>query len=317
MNYNGIKMICEQPEYDKQFWNFMKGDNIASNYLRAGRSTATGTYSMPVSANKKYEDAIIKESVIRNIASVFTCYKGSTNIIATDCDDIAKFVPEFESIDIKKVADDFTSINVTCNKLAILLRLPTEFISDSAFNLEGYLVKRLAKNFARAEDKSFITGTGTNEPVGILNSVGGADIAVNTDNLTYDDIITLYFSVDAEYRKNAVWLMNDETAMALRKLKDNNGNYLWNNADNTILGKPLVISEYMPSATEGNKPIAFGDFSYYWIIKRTPVSVRMLQELFAIRHQTGYLAFEFIDGKLIRSEAIKVIKINGEKPGSE
>ena len=95
MNYNEIKMICEQPEYDKQFWNFMKGDNIASNYLRAGRSTATGTYSMPVSANKKYEDAIIKESVIRNIASVFTCYKGSTNIIATDCDDIAKFVPEF------------------------------------------------------------------------------------------------------------------------------------------------------------------------------------------------------------------------------
>ena len=153
--------------------------------------------------------------------------------------------------------------------------------------------------------------------MGILNSTGGADIAVNTDNLTYDDIITLYFSVDAEYRKNAVWLMNDETAMALRKLKDNNGNYLWNNADNTILGKPLVISEYMPSATEGNKPIAFGDFSYYWIIKRTPVSVRMLQELFAIRHQTGYLAFEFIDGKLIRSEAIKVIKINGEKPGSE
>ena len=73
----------------------------------------------------------------------------------------------------------------------------------------------------------------------------------------------------------------------------------------------------MPSVTEGNKPIAFRDFSYYWIIKRTPVSVRMLQELFAIRHQTGYLAFEFIDGKLIRSEAIKVIKINGEKPGSE
>ena len=72
----------------------------------------------------------------------------------------------------------------------------------------------------------------------------------------------------------------------------------------------------MPDAEEGNKPVAFGDFSYYWIVKRTPVSVKILQELFALRHQTGYLAFEFIDGKLIRTDAVKVIEMASEESAS-
>lgn len=84
-----------------------------------------------------------------------------------------------------------------------------------------------------------------------------------TSNLTYDDVIALYFSVEKEYRRNGVWLMNDGTALALRKLKDADGNYLWNQANDTILGKQVIISEYMPDIEVGTKPIAFGDFSYY------------------------------------------------------
>ena len=309
MNYIEKRNYLGKSEYGTQFWDYMKSGNLAER-LDVGRSVATGTYALPVDADNKYEDAINKESVFRSIASVFTRYDTSTSIFAADCDDIAKFVPETGSIDIHNVKDDFTVIRVVSNKLATLLRLPSEFVSDAAFNLEGYLLKRLAKNFARAEDKAFITGSGTNEPVGILNATSGAAVGVSTSNIYYDDVISLYFSVEAQYRKNAVWLMNDTTAMALRKLKDSDGNYLWNNADNTILGKPVVISEYMPNAAAGNRPIAFGDFSYYWIVKRTPVSVRHLNELFALNHQTGYLACEFIDGRLIRSDAVKVIKVN-------
>lgn len=101
--------------------------------------------------------------------------------------------------------------------------------------------------------------------------------------------------------------MNDETAMALRKLKDTDGNYLWRSTDDTIFGKKVIISEFMPNAEPGKKPVAFGDFSYYWVISRSPVSVRTIKEKFVVLDQIGYLAFEFIDGKLVRSEAIKVI----------
>lgn len=312
MNYAENRIHTGQPEYDKQFWNSMKGVPFAEDRLEVGRSSATGTYALPVSADNKYEAEINKVSVFRKLASVFTRYNGAVDIITANSDDIAEFVPESESIDIRDVVDDFDTVRVTATKLATLLRLPSEFVADAAFNLQGYLIKRLARNFAKAEDKGFITGTGTDEPVGILDDTAGAETAATVETITYDDVISLYFSVKAEYRTNAVWLMNDKTALALRKLKDSAGNYLWNNADNTILGKPVMISEYMPDAEEGTKPIAFGDFSYYWIVKRTPVSVKMLQELFALRHQTGYLAFEFIDGNLIRTDAVKVIKMASE-----
>ena len=149
----------------------------------------------------------------------------------------------------------------------------------------------------------------TTDLTGILHNTDGAKTALTAETLTYDDVISLYFSVDKEYRRNGIWLMNDKTALVLRKLKDNDGNYLWNQANDTILGKQVIISEYMPDIETGTKPIAFGDFSYYWIVGRKPVTVRTLLEKFVLYDQIGYLAFEFLDGKLVRNEAIKVIQM--------
>ena len=95
----------------------------------------------------------------------------------------------------------------------------------------------------------------------------------------------------------------------LRTLKDADGNPLWNHANDTILGKKVYISEFMPGPGSGNKAIAFGDFSYYWIILRRPISIRTLTEQFAMTDYIGYLAYEFLDGKLIRPDAVKVIQI--------
>ena len=103
--------------------------------------------------------------------------------------------------------------------------------------------------------------------------------------------------------------MNDETALHLRTLKDDAGNYLWNAHDNTILGKQIEISEHMPNIGAGAKPIAFGDFKYYWIVDRSAVFVKLIQELYAVTGLLAYLAYEFIDGKLIRKDAVKVIQI--------
>lgn len=109
--------------------------------------------------------------------------------------------------------------------------------------------------------------------------------------------------------------MNDVTALALRTLKDNAGNYLWRDSDDTILGKKVIMTEFMPDVESGSKPIAFGDFSYSWVIGRRPIGVRTLTEKFAALDQLGYLAYEFLDGKLIRPEAVKVIQINTESIG--
>lgn len=298
------------PEYDKQFWNAMRGKNGSYAELSKGRSTETGTYALPNSTNNKYMSALENESLFRRIGTVIKAYGSGYRIFAKDTNDLAQWVPEGDAIPIYDGIEDFTINTVDNWKLAALVKMDEAFILDAGFDIENYLIKRFAKNFGRAEDNAFINGTGEQMPTGILNATNGADVGITTAQITYDNVIGLYFSVKPEYRKNAVWLMNDETAMALRTLKDGAGNYLWRESDDTILGKKVVISEYIPNAAAGNKPIAFGDFSYYWVIGRSPVSVKALSEKFALLDQIGYLAFEFLDGKLIRSDSIKVLQVS-------
>ena len=219
-------------------------------------------------------------------------------------------MPEGGSIPLQDGVNDFTRYAVDSHKLAVFVKLDDDFVHDAAFSLEDYLTERLAKNLAKSEDKGFVLGTGEHMPTGILDDTAGANTGVTTSALCFDDILRLYYSLDKEYRKNAVWLMNDETALTLRMLKDSAGNHLWNPSDNTILGKPVVISYDMPSVETGEKPVVFGDFSYYWIIDRSPVSIQALKELFVTLDQVGYLAAEFLDGKLIRRDALKALKIS-------
>ena len=303
------------PEYDKHFWNAMRGNDSSYAELSKGRNIETGTYTMPNSTNNKYMAALEKESLFRNIGTTIKAYGFGYRIFAKDSNDLAQWVPEGDTIPIYDGIDDFTINTVDSWKLAAFVKMDEAFVRDAGFDIENYLINRFAKNFGEAEDSAFINGNGNQMPTGILNGTNGAEVALTIDEITYDDVIAFYFSVKPEYRKNAVWLMNDETALTLRTLKDSTGNCLWRDSDDTILGNRVIISEYMPNVELGSKPIAFGDFSYYWVIGRSPVSVKTLSEKFALHDQIGYLAFEFLDGKLIRPEAVKVIQINTEAIG--
>jgi len=309
-NYNNI---TAQPEYDAQFWAEMRIKATDNAVIAKAASDITGGYRFPSTAEKKLSEAIVKESVFRKISTNINVYSGSNHILAKDCDDIAAFIAPGEEIPGADADQDFIPYTVERHKLAVIVKITSDFIHDASFSVEKYLIDRLGKNFGRAEDNGFINGTGVNESTGILADTGGADVALTTSTLTYDNMLTLYHSTDKCYRKNAVWLMNDETALHLRKLKDDDGNYLWNANNDTILGKPVVISEYMPDIEAGSKPVAFGDFSYYWIIDRDPASVQVLKELYLNTGHIGYLAYEFLDGKLIRSDAVKVISIENSE----
>ena len=186
------------------------------------------------------------------------------------------------------------------------------YVQDIGFDVESYLTTRLAKAFGRAEENAFINGIGDGMPTGILHSTEGAETGLSATEISFDGMAELYLSVKPEFRKNGVWMMNDETLLALRTLNDKNGGYLWNHNSDTIFGKPVYISEFMPSVAPGNLPIAFGDFSHYWIVDHLPLSVRVLTERYSLQHQTGYLAYEFLDGKLTRPEAVKVLKMTEE-----
>lgn len=298
------------PEYDRNFWNAMRckgAPDISGGYI-----TANGMYAIPTAAGSKLTKAIEKNSIFRNHATVVRATGSGYRLEAKNCDDLAAWVPEGGTIPIYDGANDFTRLSVDSHKLAVFVKLDEGFVRDASFDIEEFLVNRLAKNFNLAEEKAFISGTGIDEPNGILAPDKGAQTAVTTDEITADNVISLYFALDRQYRRNAVWMMNDRTAMALRQLKDGAGNYLWRSTDDTIFGKKVIISEYMPDAESGAMPVAFGDLSYYWIVDRKPISLRTLTEKFAINDQIGYLAFAFLDAKLIRPEAVQAIAITSE-----
>ena len=145
-----------------------------------------------------------------------------------------------------------------------------------------------------------------------LTDIGIA--AASATTITADEVINLYYSLRSPYRKNAVWLMNDSTINAIRLLKDNNGQYLWQPAlkegsPDTLLGRPVYTSTAVPGIGAGQKVMAFGDLSYYWIGDREGVSFRRLNELYANKGQVGFLATKRVDAKLILPEAVKVMQM--------
>ena len=307
MNTNLI--TTHDPEYDKAFWNAMKGNTASADALRSGK-TPMGTIKLPSHTASKFSEALAKESLFRKIGTVLY-NQGDHKFWARDCDDTASWVPEGAAIPIYDGMDDFTSYDIYSHKLAAVIRMDEDFVFTPGYNLEKHMTAHMTKAFSRAEEKAFITGNGITEPVGILADKGGAEVGATASALTYDDVVALYFSVKPEYRKNGKWLMNDETAFALRRVKDADGYYILNHSNDSILGKEVLISECMPNADAGALPVAFGDFSYYTIVDRDHTSVKALREKFAINSQIGYLGIEFLDGKLVRPEAIKVLKIEG------
>ena len=300
----------EDGSYLINFWKGVKTTTSATFDSLSGGASADGAYLLPLNSRLRYNEARKDESTFRKIATVLVAYDTDFNFFTVDGKEPISWVPEGRVIPVEDCANVFSRLPVRRHKLATILRLHEDVLRESKFDVEMYLVKRLAKDFARAEDAAFITGTGENMPIGILHNEGGAEVGIHTDALTYDNVLRLFFSVDPEYRSRGTWIMNDRTATTLRTLKDESGAYLWNDAHDTILGRPVCINNAMPDAEIGNKPIAFGDFSYYWIIDRDPVSLRLLSELYAMYQQCGYYAIEFLDGRLLRSEAIKVLQIS-------
>ena len=274
-------MSISTPEYDLHFWNALRGRNYNPAFLSKGATSETGIHLLPASDGGKFLTYLKAESLFRRIGTAITVGIGDHHILAKDCKDMAGWYDEGESIPVYEGIRDFSVLGLGSRKLASFIKFDEEFARDAVFDFNDYLLRRFARVMGRTEEQAFIAGTSATQLHGLLKPETGAEIGVNAAALTYEDMVRLFFSLDPEYRGRAMWIMNDETALHLRTLKDDAGNYLWNHSDSTILGKPVIISNFMPSAEEGSVPVLFGDFSYYWVVCRRPLGIRALSERFA------------------------------------
>jgi HK97 family phage major capsid protein len=197
-----------------------------------------------------------------------------------------------------------------------MIKVSEELLNDSVFNLESYITREFARRIGNKEEEAFFIGDGTGKPTGILNATGGGQVGVTAASataITLDEVLDLFYSLKAPYRNKAVFVMNDATIKAIRKLKDGNGQYLWQpsvqaGTPDTILNRPLYTSSYVPTIEAGAKTMVFGDFSYYWVADRQGRVFKRLNELYAVTGQVGFIATQRVDGKLILPEAVKVLQ---------
>ena len=203
------------------------------------------------------------------------------------------------------------------SQITFAVKVTEELLYDNAFGLENYLIDQFAKALANAEEDAFLNGNGEGKPLGIFAVNGGGEVAVTTASstaITYDEIVNLVYALKRPYRKNAKFILNDQTIATLRKLKDGNGQYIWQPAlqagePDRLLGYEVLTSAYVPTIEAGAPVIAFGDFSYYNIGDRGVRSFAELKELFAGNGMIGFVAKERVDGKLVLPEAVKILMI--------
>ena len=303
-------------EYKGSFWNAMRAKAPSAavyNALQVG-TDSEGGYLVPDEFEHTLVEALDEENVVRTLAKIINTSSGDRKIPVVATKGEASWIDE-EGL-YQEDDDAFTQVSIGAYKLGTMIKVSEELLNDSAFDLESYISREFARRIGAREEDSFFNGDGTGKPLGILATNGGAEIGVTAASataITADEVIDLFYSLKSPYRKKAVWVLNDATIKAIRKLKDNNNQYLWQpslvaGTPDTILGRPVVTSAYMPTAAAGAKTIAFGDFSYYWIADRQGRSFKRLNELYAANGQVGFLGSQRVDGKLVLPEAIKVLQ---------
>ncbi|MCX7749169.1 MAG: phage major capsid protein [Clostridia bacterium] len=302
-------------DYRQAFWKAMKNKNSfdVQNALQIG-TDSEGGYLVPDEFERTLVESLVEENIFRQLAKVITTASGDKKIPVVASKGTASWVEEEGNI--PESDDAFGQVSIGAYKLATMIKVSEELLNDSIFNLENYIAKEFARRIGTKEEEAFFIGNGTGKPTGIFNATGGASLGVtaaSTTAITVDEVIDLYHSLGSPYRKNAVFVMNDATVKAIRKLKDGNGQYIWQPSiavgqPDTILNRPVKTSAFVPTIEAAAKSIAFGDFSYYWIADRQGRSFQRLNELFAATGQVGFRATQRVDGKLILAEAIKVLQ---------
>ena len=306
-------------DYRKNFWNAMRSKApmpAVTNALQVG-TDSEGGYLVPDEYERTLVEALEEENIFRQMAKVIKTSSGDRKIPVVASKGTASWIDEEGAY--PESDDSFGQVSIGAYKLGTMIKVSEELLNDSVFDLQSYISREFARRIGAKEEEAFFTGDGKGKPLGVLAATGGAETGVTAASataVTADELMDLYYSLKSPYRKKSMWVLNDSTIKAIRKLKDNNGQYLWQpslaaGTPDMILGRPIKTSAYMPVMAAGAKTIAFGDFSYYWIADRQGRSFKRLNELFAASGQVGFLASQRVDGKMILAEAVKVLEQKG------
>jgi len=296
-------------DYRKDFWNVLRGMPAVHNALAVG-SDPLGGYLVPEDFERTLVESLEEYNIMRPLARIIQTSTKELKIPVVAAKGSAAWVEEAAVIPTSD--NEFGQVVLDAFKLATIIKVSRELMADSAFPLESYLAQDFGRRLGTLEEEAFIVGDGNKKPTGFLSSAQVGATAASATAISFDTIMDLYHSLKSPYRNKAVFITNDLTIKALRKLKSNDGQFLWQpsvsaGTPDTILGRPVYVSSFMPQIAAGEKVMAFGDFSYYWIADRQGRIFERINELYTETDQVGFKATQRVDGKLILPEAVQVL----------
>ena len=303
-------------EYKKAFWNQMRGRNTyeVRNALQVGELTEGG-YTVPDEFEHQLIEGLEDENIMRGLVHTIRTGSGDHKIPIVASHGTGSWVEEEGTI--PESDDAFSQLSLSAHKFATMIRISRELLNDSAFDLAAYIAHEFVRRAGAAEEQAILTGDGSHKPIGLLHDTLGAQVGVTAASataITADELIDMQHSLKSGYRRKACWIMNDATISAIRKLKDGQGQYIWQpgikeGAPDMLFNQKVLMSNYMPLIASGNKVILYGDFSYYWLAEREGRTLERLNELYAVTDQVGFKMTERLDGRLILPEAVKCLKM--------
>lgn len=217
-----------------------------------------------------------------------------------------------EFTDLTSKSGKFTSIELTGFLAGALTKVSKSLINNSDFDLAAFVINEMAKAAAKFLEKEMVVGT-IGKMTGIMSSTQIVTSASATAIIA-DELIDLQDTIPDQFQANACWIMNKSTRKAIRKLKNNDGEYLLNKDLTTpfgysLLGKPVYVTDSADTIAAGKTVIAYGDMSGLTVKLAEQVELQVLQEVFAAQHALGVVGWLEADSKITEVQKIAVLKM--------
>lgn len=315
--------VTATKEYKEAFFHAVRGGKasltneerkILTDVMTTGAESG-GLLVMPAELETSIRELLAKQVVMRRLATVITTTADRKITLASSYG-AAAWIDE--GGDYTATDDAFENKTIGSHKLGRIIKVSEELLNDVEFDLQGHISLSFGRSFTEAEEPAYLSGAtadAAKKPVGVLTDAQTGVTTAAATAITSDELLDLFFALKAAYRNTSTFLMGIAAEKALRKLKNSTtGDYMWQpgltaGQPNTLLGRPVEISDYMPDFTAGNKIIAFGDFKQYTIKDTVGMRMQVLDQPYADKGLVGFKGYERTDGKLIVPEAIQTLAL--------
>lgn len=309
---------------------YIKGGDASELIALQGKSMSTGSdpdggYAVPEYLDQEVENLESEASAIvrlaRTVNTTGPSYKKVINLRGTSSGWVGETDARPETGTPK-----LSIIEISVGELYANPKLTQGMIDDAMFDAEGFISTEIGEEFSDQLAAALFSGDGVNKPTGILTKTITAEAdsdrafgslqyveSASAAAITFDDLKNLKSSLRAKYRTGAAWIMNDNTALVLSKIKDANGDYIWRDAvtdadADTLFGYRVEIDENAPDIGAGAYPVLFANLARgYYIVRRKGRLV--LRDPYTSKPYVNFYTTERVGGDVVNSQAIKLLKI--------